>query len=415
MKTFCEKLVSDAESAVKFSNDLILDNVRHSKNFLGIVSNDGSLIDISKARAAMEPSSLYGHHYGRDLSIALDIRKQGIDIHEFDDDGITKNSLGGESAACRVKKAKANGFRVVFMFGGSTMFGQGSRLPEFTIPSLVEKILSNKEGYNSPAICINFGLGGTCSSEALSILIHKALDFCQPDDIIFYDGWNCASYLPLQYLAENNYKNVIHKGEITRHLEHNLYLKNSYCFSYYAWRATKLAIHSTLSFVAPLIPGKNIRRLVTKIMNILFPLKTSLDCSRIIDALLNEESNRHAYAKASAKYLSLHKIASSICDDRRIRFHHIMQPLVFFGKKKLTKDEDSFRTSGFSSGDPSQFMELYKLFLEDCRAMPWFYDFTSSFDNVESEVYIDSGHLNPIGNTIIAMKIAELLNSASAS
>ena len=47
--------------------------------------------------------------------------------------------------------------------------------------------------------------------------------------------------------------------------------------------------------------------------------------------------------------------------------------------------------------------------------MPWFYDFTSSFDTVESEVYIDSGHLNPIGNTIIAMKIAELLNSASAS
>ena len=265
MKTFCEKLVSDAECAVKLSNDLILDNVRHSKNFLGIVSNDGSLIDISKARAAMEPSSLYGHHYGRDLSIALDIRKQGIDIHEFDDDGITKNSLGGESAA-RVKR-QSKWLPCCFYVRRINYVWARSRLPEFTIPSLVEKILSDEEGYNFPAICINFGLGGTCSSEALSILIHKALDFCQPDDIIFYDGWNCASYLPLQYLAENNYKNVIHKGEITRHLEHNLYLENSYCFSYHAWRTTKLAIHSIFSFVAHLIRGISISRFVTNIMN----------------------------------------------------------------------------------------------------------------------------------------------------
>ena len=415
MKTFFEELISDAESAVNLSNDLILDKVKNSKNFLGTISNDGSLIDIFKARAAFEPSSLYGHQNGRDLSIAIDIRKQGIDLHEFDIDGITKNSLGGKSTASRVKEAKANGFRVVFMFGGSTMFGQGSRLPEFTIPSLVEKILSNEKGYNSPAICINFGLGATCSSEALSILIHKALDICQPDDVIFYDGWNCASYLPLQYLAEGSHNNLIHKGEITRHLEHNLYLQNSYNFSYHVCRAARLAMHLAFSFLSPLIPFKSIRRLSTRVVTRLFTLRAAPNCSRIIDDLLDNKSPQHSYSKASEKYLSLHKIASSVCDDRGIRFHHIMQPLVFSGKKKLTKNEDFFRASGFSSGDPGQFVELYKLFAVNCSDMPWFYDFTSIFDSVVSEVYIDSGHLNPIGNTIVAIKIAKLLKSTSAS
>ena len=48
----------------------------------------------------------------------------------------------------------------------------------------------------------------------------------------------------------------------------------------------------------------------------------------------------------------------------QIKFFHFFQPLVFFGKKNLTKDEIEWKKNGYSSGDPEIFHKFYKSFLE---------------------------------------------------
>ncbi len=126
------------------------------------------------------------------------------------------------------------------------MFRQGSRLHSFTIPSLVETIINDDNSDEPKVACINFGLGGTCCSEALHLLIHKALELGIPNDVIFYDGGNCASYLPLQYFAETDetsHRYLIHKGEISLHLEQNLYLASSFNPNYLIYRAIKIYLH----------------------------------------------------------------------------------------------------------------------------------------------------------------------------
>jgi len=409
-------LIQQAAEATKFSNFYVTEKAKAlCPNFLGIGKNDGSIADIRLMRIAFEPSSLYGHQNGRNIAIGLDLRSQGIDIHEFDNNGIPKNSLNDLPATARIEYALKNRVRLIYIFGGSTIFGMGSRLPDFTIPSLVENALNSGSSEDAPrVVCINFGLGGTCCTESLNLLIHKALELGIPDDVIFYDGWNCASYLPLQYLAKivnNDYQSLIHKGETMRHLEHNIYLSNSFNGSYCAYRALKLFVHKLASL--SLIREVDRKKLVFRVMNRLFPLRSSSEVPRIIDSLYKSASRTEAFKEATNKFVAIHEHVAAICNYRRIRFHHFLQPLVFSGQKVLTPDEENFKISGYSSGEPSHFQEIYKMFSQSAlKGLPWFHDATGLFDDVEEEVYIDSGHLNPLGNSLVAIRIAETLQSS---
>ena len=101
---FTRHLISEAKSACQASNEFVL-SYKQKTNFIGTIYNNGFIKDIELARKAFEPSALYGHQHGRDLTVALNIRPQGIDIHEFDCEGIAKNALGGEST---LKKNQAS-------------------------------------------------------------------------------------------------------------------------------------------------------------------------------------------------------------------------------------------------------------------------------------------------------------------
>ena len=106
------------------------------------------------------------------------------------------------------------------------MMSEGSRLPYFSIPSLGEVI---KYRIGKSFTCINFGVGGNILSRGLNLLINRSLKIAKPDYVIFYDGWNCASYLTLSNqlltLAEQKYTDIpIIEGETIRQLENNITL-----------------------------------------------------------------------------------------------------------------------------------------------------------------------------------------------
>jgi hypothetical protein len=77
---------------------------------------------------------------------------------------------------------------VIFTFGGSTMWGVGSR-DDYTIPSELARALAQR---GHPACVINFGQWGYVNSQELMELVVALREGSRPDVVLFYDGDNDA-------------------------------------------------------------------------------------------------------------------------------------------------------------------------------------------------------------------------------
>ena len=152
------------------------------------------------------------------------------DVYATDDQGILKNSIFGENARERTQNAIKDGVSVIAFFGGSTMMSMGSVTPNFSIPSLVERILAEK--YNKRVVCINFGLGGTCCREAFQLYLNEIQLKNVRANTVFYDGWNCASYLTykkkLQFQMNKDVSNFVADPDSMMSIHHNIRLYKAY-------------------------------------------------------------------------------------------------------------------------------------------------------------------------------------------
>lgn len=407
-------LIREINKNIKNKDQLKIAKKIKDSEFIGILENIGLLTDIRKCLKFYPPSSFYGHRIGKNIVAMHNVRpKEGYDLLRTDSKGILLNSLDSESTIDRIKKAKEKKQRIIYFFGGSTMEGTGSRMPNFTIPALVEKLLDID--HDQKVCCVNFGLGGTCSQDALNILIYDAIKLANPDDVVFYDGWNCCSYITLSNNTRFNMNNnsLLSKGELLRHLEHNFALSNSYKTSFFIKRAIKLSIAEIFAIFDYIFNNRFIRRSLNFIQRNLFDIRIFKDTEKILDNYDDSYSVLNSIPESVEDYIRIHEVASEFCYSRKIRFYTFFQPLVFYGKKPLTTEEEYFKESCFASADSSIFYKFksildskkYKFKMKNSK----FFDFTHIFDNTFEQLYIDSGHLNRLGNFKVAEKIAEKL------
>jgi hypothetical protein len=415
-----EKLKSEA--FVDITNKSLLEKAEKfpSSKFIGIIKNSCSLDNVKIAQEFAAPNSYYGHRYGANITAIWDIRPEyGFDLYCTDNDGILKNSIGDEDAIKRIKDARNHGKRVYYLFGGSTMMSMGARTPEFSIPALVEKI--TKQKYGEDVVCINFGLGGTYCKDSFNLLISEVIpNYGNPNGVIFYDGWNCASYISLMKAMSSELSNLkIKNQQGLRQLEHDFALTNLYDVKWVLIHAIKVLIASIFSKIKNISKNKFIDRVLNGIQIRLFDLRHTTELWSIVDrAFIKECSVIEELADETVReYAYLHENVRIICEARNIKFMFFLQPLVLWGNKPLTEKEDQWRKDGNSSGNTIIFKPFYKklkLFLEASERKNLksvFYDLTNVFDNVREQVYIDSGHLNRYGNLLVSEKIAAIIKS----
>jgi hypothetical protein len=84
--------------------------------------------------------------------------------------------------------ADAEDALVVWMFGGSTLFGAGAPDGE-TIPSHLARLLGER---GTPARVSNFGQPGYVTTQELVALLRQLQVSPAPDAVVFYDGYNDA-------------------------------------------------------------------------------------------------------------------------------------------------------------------------------------------------------------------------------
>ena len=412
-----DKLIKESKS--QFSNEQLIELAKKNDytKFIGLIDSSENIKNILKARKFLKPSSFYGHMYGENISTAWNMRpSEGIDVFETDSNGILKNSINSEDAILRIQKAKKNNTPIFYIFGGSTVMSLGSGIPNFSIPSLIEKI--SKKRYQKEIVCVNFGLGGTSSQEAFNLMIYKAFKLAKPTSVVFYDGWNCSTYLAIMHVLKNknnkDKKITFCDGENLQNVEHNITLNSSYDLFWMLARTLKLFLANFISTISSLIKLK----IISKIFNILQSKFFSLKIKNINVSVINklkdcgESEIKNMIPDLVSEYIDIHKYAHEICKSQKINFYWIFQPLVFYGKKKLGKRELIFKKNRLSSFQPKFYENFYKelknkLFNDSEKYN--FSDLTNIFDDVEDQTYIDSGHLNKFGNLIVASKITDII------
>lgn len=383
-----------------------------SGTLIGVAKNLELIADIRKWRRFFAFSSFYGHRLGRSISVIGDLRTEGYDLYCTDSSGYIKNAPDAQCAIDRISDAKRNGIPVIAFFGGSTMMGQGARVPEFSIPALVEQVLRTE--HDCAAVCVNFGVGAWMCSDALHLLIHEVLPL-EPDLVLFYDGWNCCSYLTAnEFLRESGIPGVpvSYRGTQPRHIENDMTLSYQFGWLKLLARSANLLVNEMLSFATGLFRTRFVERSANALLSSLFSIRSSTDIyDKLNSAMEDSELAAVACRRAVAEYLRIHRLANCLCSAQGTRFVTCLQPLVFCGEKKLSPQENEWRENGFSSGNPAVFKDFYDQVRSEVKGFD-FFDITGVFDAVHDETYIDSGHLNRIGNLLVAEKLGKIVNES---
>lgn len=265
----------------------------------------------------------------------------------------------------------------VWFFGGSTMWGNGVSDYQ-TIPSYFNSLTNNP--------VYNFGEGGWNSRQSLNQLISVIGDNQKPSVIIFYDGFNDVYHQcrrEIQLLPSHDYEIKLQNALKAQPIQYRFF---QFILSPYIPIANKFRIQ------LPVVRQANLNK---------------FDCH-----------TNPAKARAIAQHLVNNwKTAYLLSKSNNFDFYGILQPTLFT-TKKTNSEYFATKDTNTNSSLEIQFSSVYPIILEEInRQCEFNNDFCSSIidgkDWLEGteNVFIDSCHVNSMGNKIIAKRMQSLLKN----
>jgi len=255
-------------------------------------------------------------------------------------------------------------------FGGSTTWGQGVN-DENTYPSLFSK----KTGLYVE----NFGESGYISRQSLSFLINNyisSIDDSRQKTIVFYEGFNevlinCHSSVT-DIGFETQYQDIIRNALRVR-------------------SADRFSIPSTFF---------QLTEFIKEVKETLFDRDSS--------GGFNCHTDNDKAQKVAKRLVETWQIASNITQKNGDKFIAILQPVAFFGNPNLRHLDFS---DSFSLDLAQQYQHVYPLIKKYVKGTKInFLDLTNIYDS-EEYYYIDSCHVSPKGNDLLAeVLINELIS-----
>jgi lysophospholipase L1-like esterase len=265
--------------------------------------------------------------------------------------------------------------KVIWMFGGSTLFGLG--VPDMaTIPSYLSQDLNS-----TSATCFvisNFGVEGYLTNQELIQLVELLKKGQRPDLAIFYDGVNDSDAavspgIPNAHLEFGLIKSRV-EGSISSKLD---FLRRSSAIQMAGALAARLR-HSD----SATLPASEVS-------------------ARASAALDNYEANINAARMLGQAY--------------KFKVYCFWQPSLAFGRKPLVPFEQQLWNIGPDSSVATPFRILRAVNEEAARRSPQNSGFVFLgylFDSVKEPIYVDDHmHLGPLGNQIVADAMAKWIES----
>jgi lysophospholipase L1-like esterase len=268
----------------------------------------------------------------------------------------------------------------IFMFGGSTMWGWGSR-DEFTIPSYVSKTLAKIP--NAAPWVVNYGEAGYVTTQEVLTLMLELRRGNIPDVVVFYDGVNDA------WSSFQNGVAGIPQNEFNRVAEFNsrdrLNLRGGVL--------EKLGMYRVARSVAGALGRSGGSRAARR---------QSID-PVVVDATVGT-------------YFANVKLVNALAREFGFRAVFFWQPTMY-SKKVLSPDEDRWRRQGEQRGGgvTRVFAEQYRAFDAAFKRrlgptpMDNVHDLSGIFERDPRTIFIDRFHATEAGNETVAGAIAEVV------
>jgi lysophospholipase L1-like esterase len=263
----------------------------------------------------------------------------------------------------------------IWMFGGSTMWGQGSP-DDMTIPSWL-----SRQANAGPGKCVtvlNFGVDAYNSTQELIFLVELLKKGKRPTIAIFYDGVNeamTALEVDSEASAHLNLapiRAILERGTIGSALD-TVFEKS------YSVRAVRGGLR-TLGLIRP-------------------PQRPSITEQRKLKVAIvdNYECNL--------------RIIRSIGREFGFRPFFFWQPMLIYGNKRA----DSFESHLLATNlDTDGFMANVYREVER-RSSSQYVSLAHAFDGISQPIYIDYVHTGPEGNRILAEKIGQTIQADVSS
>jgi len=270
----------------------------------------------------------------------------------------------------------------IFLFGGSTMFGSGSR-DNYTIASYLSRELCAR---GISANVTNFGVGGYVMQQGVLRLMLELERGDVPDYAIFYDGVNDAHY------AYVNGRVGAMPNLNARSVEFNM--RKGF---------------SAVPFFYQDNIGRGITYLATR-------KATAPQFKGFLDSIgyPDESGYRMQYSdqevqalggQVASQYFAQVRVADALAKDYNFTSAYFLQPNLFT-KKHL---------SGYENGTAAGFVGIDRIYRAAYSGIAasgeadrgGFHDISTVFDNESGTVYIDNCHLLEDGNKRVADAITQ--------
>ncbi len=269
----------------------------------------------------------------------------------------------------------ANQF-TIWMFGGSTMRGNGS--PDWgTIPSQLAGIF---EKSGQPACVKNFGEGAWVSTqEVTQLMLALKSESRKPNLVIFYDGAN-DTYVPYQ------------SGEADVHMNYDT-IKNQFA----GQRALRDGGFGYL--------------LQTNTVQLMFSLVAKSAAQKGDRPVPN--TNLEGLAKSSVdNYFANMDTVQGLAKQYGFEYAFFWQPVIYTSHKGLVGDEtqikESKKLANLAAWTPIVYGHVHG------TQRPHFYDLTNTFDQSNQTLFLDWCHITMTGNELIAHRMFEAIRPSGS-
>jgi lysophospholipase L1-like esterase len=244
-------------------------------------------------------------------------------------------------------------------FGGSTTWGSGVD-DQNTIPAHFNALHPNYQVHNH-------GEAGFVSRQELARLVNLVNQNAPMDLVVFYDGCNDAYHMCRADLSLNGHRE---ESKIRNKLEPRSHVLESLTGSL----------------------RTSIRWIKTKLEDKKPPSQCQAD-------------HRHAQNVAQT-IVNNWTIAKKVAELGGAEFHAILQPVAPIGSPNI-----EYLPNRKSIARSKDYWLVYSLIREIIQrdGIDWIHDFTDAFDRKEY-IYIDSCHVNALGNKIIAEKVHKIVS-----
>jgi hypothetical protein len=274
----------------------------------------------------------------------------------------------------------------VFTFGASEMWGTGS--PNWdTIPANLQKDLEKLR--HGPVCVMNFAESAYVLMQDVIMLMMQLRSGNVPDVAIFYSigGDIYAAYQSGQSGVPENLNQMAARfegrGKPPRFVD---WLRSTYSYSLIDQLIGKLTIAN------PQEKEPTPSKLITY-------ESMGIDVAKLSDLIVQD-------------YLRNYKIVSAFAQEYGFKSFFFLPPSVSLGNKPLTSEEQEMKHE--TEGEVAfykLFTAVYQTIERESSKYQNLYSMVHIFDRYDSLLWIDDGHVTPVGNQLIAERMLDVIQA----